>query len=103
MAGGWNRIARRVRVPVGFAFAAFFLSLAKPTFLFLGLSLALVAPGLLLRGYASGYVKKNAELTVTGCLLYTSPCRFHKSGLVPLSHQPGSGQKPVLQCSLRHG
>jgi hypothetical protein len=31
------------------------------------------------------------------------PCRFHKSGLVPLSHQPGSGQKPVLQCSLRHG
>jgi hypothetical protein len=29
-------------------------------------SLALVLPGLWLRGYASGYVKKNRELTVTG-------------------------------------
>jgi protein-S-isoprenylcysteine O-methyltransferase Ste14 len=56
---------------VGFAFAVVFLWLAKPTVLFLGLSLVLVAPGLLLRGYASGYVKKNAELTVTGPYAHT--------------------------------
>jgi len=66
VAASWNRIARRIRVPLGFAFAALFLWLARPTLPFVVLSLALVAPGLWLRGYASGYVKKNAELTVTG-------------------------------------
>lgn len=71
MATGWNRIARRIRVPLGFIFAVFFLWLARPTPLFLAVSLALVVPGLLLRAYASGYVKKNAELTVTGPYAYT--------------------------------
>lgn len=67
----WNRIARRIRVPLGFVFAALFLWLARPTPLFLALSLLLVVPGLLLRGLASGYVKKNAELTTTGPYAYT--------------------------------
>ncbi len=71
MAMSWNRVARRIRVPLGFAFAVLFLWLAKPTLLFLVLSLALVIPGLLLRGYASGYVKKNAELTVMGPYAHT--------------------------------
>lgn len=67
----WNRIARRIRVPMGFAFAALFLWLARPSPLFLALSLVLVTPGVLLRGYASGYVKKNAELTTTGPYAHT--------------------------------
>lgn len=67
----WSRVARRIRVPMGFAFAVFFLWLARPTPRFLALSLLLVLPGLWLRGYASGYVKKNAELTVTGPYAYT--------------------------------
>lgn len=67
----WNRIARRIRVPLGFAFAVLFLWLARPTLLFMAVSLVLVMPGLLLRGYASGYVKKNAELTVTGPYAHT--------------------------------
>ena len=36
-----------------------------------GLEPAAGGPGLLLRAYASGYVKKNAELTVTGPYAYT--------------------------------
>ena len=71
MTGGWKRIARRIRVPLGFAFAAFFLWLAHPTPRFLGFSLLLVVPGILLRAYASGYVKKNRELTTTGPYAYT--------------------------------
>lgn len=67
----WHRVARRIRVPLGFAFTAFFLWLARPTPVFLAASLALVAPGLWLRGYASGYVKKNAELTTTGPYAHT--------------------------------
>lgn len=71
MTGGWKRIARRIRVPLGFAFAAFFLWLAHPGPHFLAFSLLLVIPGLLLRAYASGYVKKNAELTTTGPYAHT--------------------------------
>lgn len=67
----WERIARRIRVPLGFAFAAVFLWRARPSLLSLCLSLLLVVPGLLLRGYAAGYVKKNAELTQTGPYAYT--------------------------------
>lgn len=67
----WSRVARRIRVPMGFAFTAFFLWLAKPTPEFLAVSLLLVIPGLWLRGYASGYVKKNAELTTTGPYAHT--------------------------------
>ncbi len=68
---GWQKIARRVRVPLGFVVAAIFLMFAKPTWHTLAWSLLLVLPGLWLRGYAAGYVKKNAELTHTGPYAYT--------------------------------
>jgi protein-S-isoprenylcysteine O-methyltransferase Ste14 len=71
MADGWSRIARRIRVPLGFVFTAFFLWLARPSTVSLALSLLLVIPGLWLRGYASGYVKKNAEVTMTGPYAFT--------------------------------
>ncbi len=68
---GWRRIAKRIRVPLGFAFAAVFVLLARPSAPSLLWSLLLVMPGLALRGYASGYVRKNAELTVTGPYAWT--------------------------------
>lgn len=71
MAGGWSRVARRIRVPLGFAFVVVFMWLARPRVGSLALSLLLVVPGLWLRGYAAGYVKKNAEVTVTGPYAYT--------------------------------
>lgn len=67
----WQRIARRIRVPLGFLFAALFLWLARPSLLSMACSLLLVVPGLWLRGYAAGYVRKNAELTQTGPYAYT--------------------------------
>jgi protein-S-isoprenylcysteine O-methyltransferase Ste14 len=71
MAVTWSRIARRIRVPLGFVFAALYLWLARPTPLFMALSLLLVVPGIWLRAYASGYVKKNTELTMTGPYAHT--------------------------------
>jgi protein-S-isoprenylcysteine O-methyltransferase Ste14 len=65
----WQRIARRIRVPLGFAAAAVYLwELVKhaPHWTPIAWSLLLVLPGLWLRGYAAGYVKKNSELTMTG-------------------------------------
>ena len=68
---GWQKIARRARVPLGFVVAAVFLIFARPTWTTLVWGLVLVLPGLWLRGYAAGYVKKNAELTRTGPYAYT--------------------------------
>ena len=68
---GWERFARRARVPLGFVVAAVFLVFAHPTLRTLLWSLALVLPGVWLRAYAAGYVKKNAELTRTGPYAHT--------------------------------
>lgn len=80
----WSRIARRIRVPLGFVFAAVFLWLARPAWFSLGYSLLLVLPGLALRGYASGYVKKNSELTTTGPYAYTRNPLYLGSLLIAL-------------------
>ena len=56
---------------MGFVFAAVFLWLARPSWATMAASLVLVVPGLWLRAYASGYVKKNAELTTTGPYAHT--------------------------------
>jgi protein-S-isoprenylcysteine O-methyltransferase Ste14 len=70
----WQRIARRIRVPLGFLATALYLfELLRraPHPAAVAWSLALVLPGLWLRAYASGTVKKNQELTVTGPYAYT--------------------------------
>ncbi len=67
----WQKIARRIRVPLGFVFAGVFLWLARPTWHTMLASLLLVVPGVWLRAYAAGYVRKNAELTRTGPYAYT--------------------------------
>ena len=64
----WQRVARRIRVPLGFLTAALYLFelwRRTPQPAAVAWSLILVLPGLWLRGYAAGYVKKNRELTMT--------------------------------------
>jgi protein-S-isoprenylcysteine O-methyltransferase Ste14 len=58
-------------VPLGFVFAGVFLWLAQPKWKTMLLSLLLVVPGVWLRAYAAGYVRKNAELTFTGPYAFT--------------------------------
>lgn len=70
----WQRLARRIRVPLGFLTAALYLFelwRRPPHGAAIAWSLALVLPGLWLRGYAAGYVKKNRELTQTGPYAHT--------------------------------
>jgi protein-S-isoprenylcysteine O-methyltransferase Ste14 len=67
----WSRVARRIRVPLGFAFALLYLWLAKPTWQSLALSAILILPGLLIRALASGHVRKNEALATSGPYAYT--------------------------------
>ena len=70
----WQRIARRIRVPLGFLAGVLYLFelyRRAPQPAAVAWSLALVVPGLWLRAYAAGYVKKNRELTQTGPYAHT--------------------------------
>jgi protein-S-isoprenylcysteine O-methyltransferase Ste14 len=67
----WSRIARRIRVPLGFAFAAFYIWIAHPNWTSLAGGTVVVIPGIVLRALASGHVKKNEELTTSGPYAYT--------------------------------
>jgi protein-S-isoprenylcysteine O-methyltransferase Ste14 len=70
----WEKIARRIRVPLGFVMAAVYLvevARRTPHPAAIAWSLALVLPGLALRATASGTVKKNRELTMTGPYAHT--------------------------------
>ena len=71
-AGGvsWSRIARRIRVPLGFLFAAFYFLRARPDWTSLAMGGAVAALGVFIRAMASGHVKKNQELATTGPYAY---------------------------------
>jgi hypothetical protein len=67
-------VARRIRVPLGFVTAALYLYELwqhEPSTESILWSVVLVVPGVMLRAYASGYVKKNRELTQTGPYAHT--------------------------------
>jgi protein-S-isoprenylcysteine O-methyltransferase Ste14 len=67
----WAKIARRVRVPLGFLLAVIYFWLARPTWRFIALGAVLIVPGLLIRALASGHVRKNEALATSGPYAYT--------------------------------
>jgi protein-S-isoprenylcysteine O-methyltransferase Ste14 len=67
----WFKIARRIRVPLGFVFAVLYVWLAKPSAVYILLGLLFVFPGLAIRALASGHVRKNEQLTMSGPYAYT--------------------------------
>ncbi|MGC1450619.1 MAG: isoprenylcysteine carboxylmethyltransferase family protein [Candidatus Sulfotelmatobacter sp.] len=71
MISSWSRVARRIRVPLGFVFAVLYLWLARPTWRFMALGAILIVPGLLIRALASGHVRKNEALATSGPYAYT--------------------------------
>src|SRR3954464_5809914 len=64
-------LARRIRVPVGFAVAALYVWLARPSWNSILDGSVIAVPALLLRTAASGPVKKNQEVTTSGPYAYT--------------------------------
>jgi protein-S-isoprenylcysteine O-methyltransferase Ste14 len=67
----WSEIARRIRVPLGFLFAVLYFWLARPCARFLAFGAILIVPGLLIRALASGHVRKNEALAISGPYAYT--------------------------------
>jgi protein-S-isoprenylcysteine O-methyltransferase Ste14 len=67
----WSRIATRMRVPLGFAFAVAYFWFAVPSWASITLGAMLSLIGLAVRAIASGHIRKNAELATTGPYAYT--------------------------------
>jgi protein-S-isoprenylcysteine O-methyltransferase Ste14 len=67
----WSRVARRIRVPLGFVMAVLYLWLARPTWLWLVLGAMIALGGVGLRAAASGHIRKDSELTTSGPYAYT--------------------------------
>ena len=67
----WSRVARRVRVPLGFAFAVVYVWLARPTSTSLLVGGLLLLPGLVLRALASGHLQKDRQISTSGPYAYT--------------------------------
>ncbi len=60
------------------------------------LSLLLVVPGLWLRAFAAGYVRKNAELTRTGPYAYTRNPLYLGSMLIAFGFATAAASLPIL-------
>jgi len=69
--GGWSRVARRIRVPLGFGFAVLYLWLSRPTQALIASGAMIVAVGLAIRAVASGQLRKNEDLAMSGPYGYT--------------------------------
>ncbi len=83
---------QRWRVPLGFLCAAIFFLLSKPRPLTLALGGAIALPGLVLRAWATGHLRKNDALAVTGPYAYTRNPLYLGSFLIGVGFTIASGR-----------
>ncbi len=80
----WARIATRLRVPLGFVFAAAYLWFARPSWTWVAAGSVFIAAGLAVRAAASGRIRKNRELTTTGPYAHTRNPLYLGSTLIAI-------------------
>ena len=83
---------QRWRVPLGFVCAFIFIFLAKPSPRTLVLGAAVSVIGLAMRAWASGHIRKNAELAIAGPYAYTRNPLYVGSFLIGLGFTIASGR-----------
>lgn len=64
-------MVQRLRVPIGFLTAILFVIVSKPTLTSLAVGVPVALIGILIRAWASGHLRKNAELAVSGPYAFT--------------------------------
>jgi protein-S-isoprenylcysteine O-methyltransferase Ste14 len=82
-------------VPLGFLCGALFVLFARPRPLTLAIGGVVALLGLILRAWAAGHIRKNAELAVSGPYAYTRNPLYLGSFLLGLGFTVASGQ-PLL-------
>jgi protein-S-isoprenylcysteine O-methyltransferase Ste14 len=83
---------QRWRVPLGFLCAAIFFLLARPRPLTLFIGAAIAVPGLMLRAWATGHLRKNEALAIGGPYAYTRNPLYLGSFLIGLGFSIAAGR-----------
>src|SRR5258706_12863252 len=83
---------QRWRVPLGFLCAAIFFLLSRPRPLTLVIGGAIAVPGLVLRAWATGHLRKNDAQAVTGPYAYTRNPLYLGSFLIGVGFTIASGK-----------
>jgi len=83
---------QRWRVPLGFLCGALFLVLARPTALTLAIGGPIGLLGLALRAWATGHIRKNSALAITGPYAYTRNPLYLGSFVLGLGFTVASGR-----------
>lgn len=86
---------QRLRVPFGFLCGVLFIVLARPRPLTLIVGGAIAVGGLLLRAWAAGHIRKNAELTTTGPYAHTRNPLYLGSFLLCVGFAAAGG-RPIV-------
>jgi protein-S-isoprenylcysteine O-methyltransferase Ste14 len=78
----YSLVAKRLRLPLGFVLAALYLVFARPTPGSLVTGAAVALAGILVRAWASGHIRKNERLAVTGPYAHTRNPLYFGSFLI---------------------
>ncbi len=84
-------LVQRLRVPLGFITAILFVVFSQPTWGSLAAGVPIALGGALFRAWASGHLRKNAELAVTGPYAFTRNPLYFGSFLMALGCAIGGG------------
>ncbi len=86
-----KRLLQRLRVPLGFLFAIIFLIFAKPALVTLIAGAVVSILGILIRAWASGHIRKNQDLAISGPYAYTRNPLYLGSFLLGVGFTVASG------------
>ncbi len=78
----YSETAKKLRLPLGFAFGIGYLIWARPTPVTLPVGAAIAFVGVLIRAWASGHIIKNKRLAVTGPYAHTRNPLYFGSFLI---------------------
>jgi protein-S-isoprenylcysteine O-methyltransferase Ste14 len=100
MALDFKRIFSRVRVPMGFVFAALYFYFARPTGQLMAIGCPIALVGLLLRAWSTGYIRKNDQLATTGPYAFTRNPLYLGSCIIGIGFSLAGGRLVFLAIFL---
>jgi len=78
----YQEITKALRMPLGFVLGGSYLAFARPEPMPLAIGAAIALVGVFVRGWASGHIRKNAKLAVSGPYAYTRNPLYFGSFLI---------------------
>ncbi len=92
----FQKVAQRIRVPMGFVLGALYLYLARPTPTLLAAGAAVGWIGVGLRAWASGHLRKNETVTASGPYVLTRNPLYLGSLLIGIGCGIAGGNVPII-------